>query len=106
MFIVLEGWVPWDDVIEVSAGKLRKVWDSLRELRSSQTTGKESSDACAIACQNCAVYSVFPPGMTPHGKIAQFNWECITPLNCINVLHNIPPKITSLKMATLDGRNM
>jgi hypothetical protein len=27
--------VPWDDVIVVSAGKLRKLWDSLSELRSS-----------------------------------------------------------------------
>jgi hypothetical protein len=42
-----------------------------------KTTGKDSSEACAIACQKCAVYSVFPSGMTPHSKIAQFNWECI-----------------------------
>jgi len=27
--------------------------------------------------QNCAAYSVFLSGMTPHGKIAHFNWECI-----------------------------
>jgi hypothetical protein len=27
--------VPWDDAIVVSAGKLRKLWDSLSELRSS-----------------------------------------------------------------------
>jgi hypothetical protein len=27
-------WVPWDDAIRVSAGKLRKLWDSLSELRS------------------------------------------------------------------------
>jgi hypothetical protein len=26
--------VPWDDAIVVSAGKLRKLWDSLSELRS------------------------------------------------------------------------
>jgi hypothetical protein len=46
----------------VSAGKLRELWDSLNELRSSlcgKMTGKDSSVACAIACQNCAVYSVF-----------------------------------------------
>ena len=30
-----------------------------------------------LACQNCAVYSVFPLGMTSHSKIARFNWECI-----------------------------
>jgi hypothetical protein len=29
-----------------------------------------------FACQNCAVYSVFPSGMTSHSKIAQFNWQC------------------------------
>ena len=42
-----------------------------------KTTGKDSSEACAIACQNCAVCSVFPLGMTSHSKIAQFNRECI-----------------------------
>jgi hypothetical protein len=33
-----------------------------------------NSEACAIACQNCAV---FPSGMTSHSKIAPINWECI-----------------------------
>jgi hypothetical protein len=28
-------WMPWDDAIVVSAGKLRKLWDSLSELHSS-----------------------------------------------------------------------
>ena len=37
---------------------------------------KDSSEACIIACQNCAVYSVFPSGMS-HSKIAQFNRELI-----------------------------
>jgi hypothetical protein len=32
---LLETDVPWDDAIVVSAGKLRKLWDYLRELRSS-----------------------------------------------------------------------
>jgi hypothetical protein len=41
---------------------------------------------CAIACQNCAVYSVFPSGMTSHSKIAQFNWECIERFKCNTVL--------------------
>jgi hypothetical protein len=44
-----------------------------------KTTGNDSSEACIIACQNCAVYSVFPSCMTSHSKIAQFNWECIAP---------------------------
>jgi len=38
---------------------------------------KDGYDACAIACQNCAVNSVFPLGMNSHSKIAQFNWDCI-----------------------------
>ena len=42
-----------------------------------QMTGKDSSEVCAIACQNWAVYSVFPSGMTSPSKIARFNWECI-----------------------------
>jgi len=33
-------------------------------------TGKDSSEASAIAWQNCAVYSVFTSGMTSHSKIA------------------------------------
>ena len=32
---LLETDVPWDDAVVVSAGKLRKLWDSLSELRSS-----------------------------------------------------------------------
>ena len=50
-----------------------------------KTTGKDSSEACAIVCQNCAVYSVFPTGMTSHNKIAQFNWECIAPFNELKI---------------------
>jgi hypothetical protein len=42
-----------------------------------KTTGKNSFETCAIACQNCTVYSVFPSGMTSHSKLAQFNWECM-----------------------------
>jgi hypothetical protein len=38
---------------------------------------KDSSEACSIACQNCAVYSVFPSGTKSHSKIDQLNWECI-----------------------------
>jgi len=32
---LLEVWVPWNDAIVVLAGNLRKMWDSLSELRSS-----------------------------------------------------------------------
>ena len=40
-----------------------------------KTTGEDGSEAWAIACQNCAVYSVFQSGMMSHSKILQFNWE-------------------------------
>jgi len=43
---------------------------------------KGSYEVCATACQNCAVYSVFPSGMTSHSKIAKFR-----PLRTTN-LHN------------------
>jgi hypothetical protein len=42
------------------------------QLSAWKRTGKDSSAACTIACQNCAVYSVFPSGMT-YSKVAQFN---------------------------------
>ena len=76
---LLETDVPWDNAIVVSAYKLRKLWGSLSELRSSlceRRMKRAVLEACAIACKNCAVYSVFPSGMTSHSKIAQFNWEC------------------------------
>ena len=44
-----------------------------------KTTVKDSSKACAIVCQNCAVYSVCPLGITSDSKIVQFNRECKTP---------------------------
>ena len=44
-------------------------------------TGEDSSGACAIACQNCAAYSVFPSVMRSHSQIAQFNWHCILTLD-------------------------
>jgi hypothetical protein len=54
-----------------------------------QTTGKDSSEACAIACQNCAVYSVFPSGITSHSKIVQFNWECIAPFSLLQNIQTV-----------------
>ena len=58
--------------------RMRKLWNSEWTAQFCVwKTGKDSSEACAIACQNCAVYSVFPSGMTSHSKIIQFNWKCI-----------------------------
>ena len=67
---------------QVNRGKCGIPWANCAVL-CVKTTGKDSSDACAIACQNCAVYSVFPSGITPHIKIAQFNWQCMGRLTFI-----------------------
>jgi hypothetical protein len=50
-----------------------------------EMTGKDSSAAGAIACQNWAVYSVFSSGMTPHSKIVLCNWECVGSLTFLNL---------------------
>ena len=68
-----------------------------------KTTGKDRSEACAIACQNRAIYSLFPSRMTSHSNIAQFNWECIASLRMIRVLRKIPrppsgPRPTCLEL--------
>jgi len=70
---LLETDVPWDDAIVVSAGKLKKIpLNELRSLLWERRQEKESSEPCAIAFHNCAVYSVFPSGMASHSKIALF----------------------------------
>ena len=51
-------WVPWDDAIVVSAGKMRKLWDSLSELRS-------------CLCDRRLERIVLRPALLPV-KIAQF----------------------------------
>jgi len=49
--------------------KLRKLWDSLIELRSSLCVKDDLERTvlrpALLHCQNCAVYSVFPSGMMP-----------------------------------------
>jgi hypothetical protein len=50
--------VPWDDAIVVSAGKLRKLWDSLSELHSS-------------LCERRLERTVLRPALLPV-KTAQF----------------------------------
>jgi len=54
-------------------------------------------------CQNCAVYSVFPSGMTSHGIIAQFNWVCIGRLiwYISNLLYYLQGQIFSSSMFRL-----
>ena len=55
---LLETDVPWDDAIVVSAGKLRKLWDSVSELRSS-------------VCERRLERTVLRPALLPV-KTAQF----------------------------------
>jgi hypothetical protein len=80
---LLETDVLWDDAIVVWAGKLRKLWDSLSELRSSLCETRLERTvlrAALLPVKTAQFYSVFPSGMTSHSKIAQFNWECTAPL--------------------------
>ena len=75
--------------IMVSAGKLRKLMDSLSELRSSlceRRLERTVLEACSIVRQNCAIYSVLPSDVTSHCKIVQFNWECIRGLRLVNFI--------------------
>jgi hypothetical protein len=77
---LLETDVPWDDAILVSAGKLRKLWDSLSELRSSLFERRLEMTVVRLALlpvKTAHFSQFFPSGMTSHSKIAQFNWECI-----------------------------
>jgi len=55
---LLETDVPWDDAIVLSAGKLRKLWDFLSELRSS-------------LCERRLERTVLRPALLPV-KTAQF----------------------------------
>jgi hypothetical protein len=55
---LLETDVPWDDAIVVSAGKLRKLWDSLSEL-------------CSFLCERRLENTVLKPALLPV-KTAQF----------------------------------
>ena len=68
--------VPWDDAIVLSAGKLRELWGSRSELRSSLCERRLERTVlrpALLPVKNCDVYSVFPSGMTSQSKIAQFN---------------------------------
>jgi hypothetical protein len=63
----------------VSAGKLRKLWDYLSELRSSLCGRLERTVLRpALLHDKTALFTQFcPSGMTSHSKIAQFNLERI-----------------------------
>ena len=59
----------------VSAGKLRKLWDSLNELRSSLCERRLERTVLRPALLPVKIAQFtqfFPAGMTSHNKIAQF----------------------------------
>ena len=76
---LLETDVPWDDAIVVWAGKLRKLWGSLIELRSSLCERRLERTVLmpALLPVKTAQFTQFSVRMTSHCKSAQFNWECI-----------------------------
>jgi hypothetical protein len=72
---LLETDVPWDDAIVVSAGKLRKLWYSLGELRSSLCERRLERTVlrpALLPVKTAQFTQFFPCGMTSHSKIVQF----------------------------------
>ena len=76
---LLETDVPWDDAIVVSADKLRKLWNSVTELRSCLCVNDWKGQFWGLSYCLWKLRSLlsFSSCMTSHSKIAQFNWECI-----------------------------
>ena len=73
---LLETDVLSDDAIVVSAGKLRKLWDSLSELRSSLCERRLERTVLGtelLPVKPAQFTHFFPSGMTSHSKIAEFN---------------------------------
>jgi hypothetical protein len=76
--LIARNGVPWDDAIVVSAGKLRKLWDSLSELCSSVCDRRLETTVlrpALLPVKTAQFTQFFPSGMMSHSKIAQFNWE-------------------------------
>ena len=71
--------VTWDGAIVVSAGKLRKLWDSLSELSVLWAKDDWKGQFWGLhycLSKLCSLLS-FLSSTTSHSKIAHFNWECI-----------------------------
>ena len=84
---LLETDVPWGDTIMVSAGKLRKLWDYLCELRSSLCERRlERTDLRpALLPIKTAQFTQFFRQVWRHSKIAQFDCGCIAPLTPVKI---------------------
>jgi len=67
---------PWDDSILVLAGKLRNLWDSLSELRSSLCERRLETAVLRpqLLSATIAHLTNFSVGYDVTRKIAQFNW--------------------------------
>ena len=96
MLICWMNCVPWDYAIVVLAGKLRKLWDSLSELCISVCERRLERTvlrpAALLPVRTARFTQFFPSCMLSHGKIAQFNWECIGRLsltfkNCASYIY-------------------
>jgi len=73
---LLETNVPLDDAFVVSAGKLRKLWDSLSELRSflcERRLERTVVRPALLTVKTAQFTKFFPSGMTSHSFIAHFN---------------------------------
>jgi hypothetical protein len=85
---LLETDVPWDDAFVVSAGKLRKLWDSLSELRSSLCERRLERTVlrpALLPVTTAQFTQIFRQVWYHNSKIAQFNWVCmgsLTPHAC------------------------
>jgi hypothetical protein len=91
---LLETVVPWDDAIMVWAGKLRKLWDSLSELRNSLCERRLERTVlrrALLPVKTAQFTQFYPSGMTSHSKIAQFNWECIGALYATQNVSGLQP---------------
>ena len=76
---LLEMDVSWDDAIVVLASKLRKLWDSWSELRSSLCERRLERTVlrpALLLVKTAQFTQFFLSDMMSHSKIAQFNWEC------------------------------
>ena len=76
---LLETDVAWDGAIVVSAGKLRKLWDSLSELLSSVCEMRLEKQLWGLryCLSKLRCLLCISSGMTSHRKIAWFKWGCI-----------------------------
>ena len=83
---LLETNVPLDDAFVVSAGKLRKLWDSLSELRSflcERRLERTVVRPALLTVKTAQFTKFFPSGMTSHSFIAHFNWGRIRHLGVL-----------------------